>query len=104
MRRYPTSFRVWGLLTAGLTAAQMVWEYQTTPRPRDSLLGSYLRLASGADPLSDAGPIIGGTVVLAAMLSVPAWLLYAIATLPGLLLTRRPASEQTDDYDDPPAG
>ena len=42
MRRYQTTFRVWGLLTAGLTAAQMVWEYQTTPRPRDSLLGYYL--------------------------------------------------------------
>ena len=101
MRKYPTSLRAWGLLTAGFMAAYLAWEYRTSPRPRDTLWGWYVRVASGQAPLADAGALVVNTLVLYAFACVPAWLVYVATFAVVRRLTRRPRSEQASDYADP---
>ena len=100
MRKYPTSLRAWGLLTAGFMAAYLAWEYRTAPRPRDTLWGEYLRVGTGDNPLADAGALVVNTLVLAALACVPAWIVYAATFAVVRRLTRRPRSDQASDYTD----
>ena len=100
MQNYPTSPRAWGLLTVGFMAAYLAWEYRTSPRPRDTLWGWYLRVASGQAPLADAGALVVNTLCLAALACVPAWIVYAATSAVVRRLTRRPRSERARDYAD----
>jgi hypothetical protein len=100
MPKYPMRFRVWGLLTAVLATAYLAWEHRA--HRRDSLWGAYRDLALGKEDLSDAGSVAAFTAKLALAAGLSAWIVYASATILALVMSHRPRSEQTADYDDSP--
>jgi hypothetical protein len=86
VRKYPTDYRLWGLifgcLFAPLAAAWLVFE-----------------------PINDFDRLIGDSMCFAGACVVVAWVLHAIAVVCGVRLTGSADPAQAVDYDDaPPPG
>lgn len=81
MRRYPTDYRLWGLIFGCLfspaAAAWLLWE-----------------------PLHNIDRLIADWICFAGACAVVAWVLHAIAVVCGVRLTGRADPAQAEDYDD----